>query len=481
MVSLFSMDISQWLIAHSLEIAGYLLAIILIPRILLERRHPGATIAWVLAIGLVPYLGVPLYFLIGGRRIKKISLTKDWGRRGEKPNPDLPTLEVLPADNQEIAQLLVRAGTFPPDQSNAITIIDDGIKAYDGLVNLLRGAQESIEVATFILGRDEVGRALVQILAQKAREGLEVRLLLDALGSLRARGRFVQPLLDAGGKVGIFLPLLPLRRRWSANLRNHRKMTVVDGDKAFLGGMNLAREYMGPRLYRNRWKDVSMMIAGPGARYVRNIFWQDWRYSTDEPIPPGVLCPVPQESSGDGSILQVVGDGPDVPERPLYSGVLAALNRARKSIWVVTPYFVPDDALSAALALAARMGCDVRLIMPEKSNHPLVDLAGHSFLVDLMHAGVRFFCYQPGMLHAKLIAIDERLAVVGSANMDIRSFQLNFEIATFLYDAQSVKEVLGVMNGVLKECMEIGMAEITRKTRLRRFSEDICRVFSPLF
>lgn len=481
MVFIDGMDISQWLIAHSLEIAGYLLAIILIPRILLERRHPGATIAWVLAIGLVPYLGVPLYFLIGGRRVRKISLTKEWGRGNNQPDPNPPALDALPAHNRRIAKLLLRAGTFPPDQNNTVTIFDDGVKAYEALVTLLKDAQDSIEIATFILGRDEVGRALVQILAQKAGEGLEVRLLLDALGSLRTRGRFVRPLLDAGGRVGIFLPLLPLRRRWSANLRNHRKLVVVDEDRAFLGGMNLAREYMGPRPYKNRWKDVSITIAGPGARYVRSIFWQDWMYSTGESIAPGVLCPVPQESSGDGSILQVVGDGPDVPERPLYSGILAALNRARERIWVVTPYFVPDDALSSALALAARMGCDVRLIMPEKSNHPLVDLAGRSFFVDLVHAGVRFFCYQPGMLHAKLIAIDQRLAVVGSANMDIRSFQLNFEIATFLYDSQSVKKVLAVMNGVLKECKEVGMAEIARKTRLRRFSEDICRVFSPLF
>ncbi len=475
------MDISQWIIAHSLEIVGYLLAIILIPRILLERRHPGATIAWVLAIGLVPYLGVPLYFLIGGRRVKKISLNKDWGRWDEKLDPDFATLDGLPADNRRIARLLLRAGTFPPDRNSVITIIDDGIKAYKALVNLLEGAQNSIEIATFILGRDEVGRALVDLLAQKAKEGLEVRLLLDALGSLRARGRFIQPLLDAGGQVGIFLPLLPLRRRWSANLRNHRKMTVVDGEKAFVGGMNLAREYMGPKPYRDRWKDVSMIIAGTGAQYVRSIFWQDWMYTTKEPIDPGVLCPVPRELKGDGSILQVVGDGPDVPERPLYSGVLAALNRARESIWVVTPYFVPDDALSAALELAARMGCDVRIIMPEKSNHPLVDLAGYSFLIDLMQAGVRFYRYQPGMLHAKLIAIDKRLAVVGSANMDIRSFQLNFEIATFIYDSKSVEEVVGVIASILDESRKLSMDEIARKSRMRRFSEDICRVFSPLF
>lgn len=475
------MNTSQWLVAHSLEILGYLLAIMLIPRILLERRHPGATIAWVLAVGLVPYLGVPLYFLIGGRRIKKISKKRDWDVRQEKAEQQPSAQDLLPETSRKIAHLLTRAGTFPPGQHNAVRIIDDGVDAYEALVDLLEHAESSIEIATFILGRDEVGRSLVELLARKARQGVEIRLLLDALGCFRTRGSFVDPVRDAGGRVGIFLPLLSIRRRWSANLRNHRKMTIVDGQKALVGGMNLAKEYMGPTPYRNRWKDVSLTITGTGAGYVRSIFWTDWSYSTNEPVHPESFGSLPARRNREESIVQVVGDGPDVPDRPLYSGVLAALNRARERIWVVTPYFVPDEALSAALELAARMGCDVRLVMPERSNHPLVDLAGSSFLVDLMPAGVRFYCYQPGMLHAKLIAIDDQLAVVGSANMDIRSFQLNFEIATFLYDPRNVEEVLAVMGSIMKESREVRMEEITRKSKFRKFSEDICRVFSPLF
>ena len=178
--------------------------------------------------------------------------------------------------------------------------------------------------------------------------------------------------------------------------------------------------------------------------------------------------------------MQVVGDGPDAAERPLYAGVLAALNRAEKSIWVVTPYFVPDDALSASLVLAARMGCHVHVVIPEKSNHPLVDLAGRSYISDLLRSGVRFYFYQPGMLHAKLFVIDRKIAVVGSANMDIRSFQLNFEIASFLYDEKSVEAVLRVVQHIMEETREVQLDELDRKGRLRTFSEDICRVFSPL-
>jgi len=475
------MNAAQWLFAHSLAITGYLLAILLIPRILLERRHPGATIAWVLAIGLVPFLGVPLYFLIGGRRIKKVSRKKDWSLPRENTDSAVPALDHLPVDSQKIACLMMQTSIFPPSLGNSIDIIDDGIEAYKTLFNMLESAKKSIEIATFILGHDEVGKTIIQLLAKKAEEGLEVRLLLDALGSMRTSGHFPDPLRNAGGKVGTFLPILPVRRRWSANLRNHRKLTVVDGYKAFVGGMNIAREYMGPRPYKKRWKDVSMVITGTGAGYIRSIFWQDWTFSTNESIAPDIVNQVPLSFQPDNSIIQVVGDGPDIPERPLYSGVLAALNRARKNIWVVTPYFVPDDALSESLALAARMGADVRLIMPEKSNHPLVDLAGHSYIDDLMQSGVHFYFYQPGMLHAKLISIDDTLAVVGSANMDIRSFQLNFEIANFLYDAKSVEKVASVIQSIIKKSRKVTFQEIAEKNKLRRFSEDICRVFSPLF
>ncbi len=478
------MSATQWLFAHSLEIIGYLLAILLIPRILLERRHPGATVAWVLVIGLVPFLGVPLYFLIGGRRIKKVSSQKDWRIPREDPSQATPILERLPENSRKIAHLMTRTSLFTPRGENAIRLIDDGTEAYAALFGMIEKSRHSVEVATFILGADEVGRSLVELLAQKAREGVQVRLLLDALGSMRTSGRFVDPIRNAGGKVGVFLPILPIRRRWSANLRNHRKLTVVDGQSALVGGMNLAREYMGPTPYKDRWKDVSMIITGSGAEDVRRIFWQDWKFSTHEVIDDAMAPhPLPPDArvAPRQSIVQVVGDGPDVPERPLYSGILAALNRSRERIWVVTPYFVPDDALSESLALAARMGCDVRIILPEKSNHPLVDLAGHSYLDDLIRAGVRFFFYQPGMLHAKLFSIDHEIAVVGSANMDIRSFHLNFEIASFLYDSDSISKVTSVIKRIMRHCREVSAGEMAKKGKLRAFSEDICRVFSPLF
>ena len=349
--------------------------------------------------------------------------------------------------------------------------------AYTKLVDLLENAREFIEISTFILGRDEVGRALVDLLAQKAKQGVVVRLLLDALGCLRTKGRFVLPLKEAGGQVGVFLPLLPLRRRWSANLRNHRKIAIVDGHQAIVGGMNLTREYLGPHPYPKRWKDVSVVIIGSGVEHLCTIFRQDWQYSTGERPKTGILRSDVSCQTPNGSILQVVGDGPDIPERPLYSGVLAALHQAREHIWVVTPYFVPDEPLSAALELASRLGCDVRLIMPERSNHPLVDLAGSSFLPDMMAAGVRVYRYQPGMLHAKLIAIDQQLAVVGSANMDMRSMYLNFEIAILAHDGQLTAASERWFETLMRAC-DAGAPAAPGP--LRRWGEDISWLISPL-
>ena len=475
------MGFSQWIIAHFFEIAGYLFALILIPRILLERHHPGATVAWLLAIGLIPYLGVPLYFLIGGKRIQKISREKDCGMMDKDCDHRSQQIAFLSPDIRKIAGLLMHTGYFQPSMDNKITIIDDGITTYTTLVGLLKNAEKSIEIATFILGRDDVGKALVSLLAQKARQGVKVRLLLDAYGCMRSHRRFVQPIRDAGGRVGVFLPMLPLRRRWSANLRNHRKLAIFDGCHALTGGMNLAKEYMGPTPFDKRWKDVCMVITGSGVEHLRAVFRQDWAFSTGETSVSSSTCPVNNPPLvRNGSLVQVVGDGPDITGRPLYSGVLAAINQAKESIRVVSPYFVPDEPLFAALELAAHMGCDVRIIVPEKSNHPLVDLASRSFLPDLMAAGVRFYYYQPGMLHAKLISIDRELAIVGSGNMDIRSFQLNFEIATFLYGTCDVRQVIEVIETLTRDSRQVTKEEVEIKNKFREFAEDICRVFSPL-
>lgn len=474
------MIIPHWIFAHFLEIVGYMLAIVLIPRILLERRHPGATLAWILAIGLLPYVGVPLYFLIGGKRIKRIVEKMERPPEKYRDSFSVSGDEITPSLNR-VSELMVRTGAYFPVAGNHCRVIDDGVEAYQVLTELIEEAEISIEIITFILGRDDVGRRLVTLLARKARQGVKVKLLLDALGCFLTKGRFVQPLRDAGGQVGIFLPLLMVRSRWAANLRNHRKMVIIDGCQAVVGGMNLAKNYLGPASYEKRWMDMVLLFRGVSVGHLRNVFRHDWAYATGEKF-KRVEPEYPSTYDHDfDSIVQVVADGPSYANRrPLYSGILAALHQAEKSIWVVSPYFVPDEPLSAALELAARMGLEVRIIMPERSNHPLVDLAGNSFLPDLIDAGVQLYRYQPGMIHAKLIVIDGRLAVVGTANMDIRSFQLNFELALFLYSAVDVRQVVSVVEKIVADSRLVSSEEIHQRGKVREFVEDICRIFSPV-
>jgi cardiolipin synthase len=474
------MIISHWIFAHFLEIVGYMLAIVLIPRILLERRHPGATLAWILAIGLLPYVGVPLYFLVGGKRIKRIVEKMDQPPEKYPDSFSASISEITPSLNR-VSELMVRTGAYFPVAGNHCQVIDDGVKAFRTLTELIEQAETSIEITTFILGRDDVGRRLVALLTRKARQGVKVKLLLDALGCFLTKGRFVQPLRDAGGQVGIFLPLLPVRSRWAANLRNHRKMMIIDGCQAMVGGMNLAKEYLGPVNYKKRWKDTALLIKGTAVGNLRNVFRHDWAYATGEKFKRVELDYPPDSHHEIDTIVQVVADGPSYANRrPLYSGILAALHQAEESIWVVSPYFVPDESLSAALELAARMGRDVRLIMPEHSNHPLVDLAGNSFLPDLLDAGVQLYRYQPGMIHAKLIVIDGRLAVVGTVNMDIRSFQLNFELALFLYSVADITQVVAVVEKIIADSRLVNSEEIHQRGKVKEFVEDICRIFSPV-
>ncbi len=474
------MIIPNWIFAHFFEIVGYMLAIVLIPRILLERRHPGATLAWILAIGLLPYVGVPLYFFIGGKRIQRIVEKMEQPPKKFPDSFSVSAGEITPSLNR-VSDLMVRTGAYFPVAGNHCRIIDDGVEAYQILTELIEQAEISIEITAFILGRDDVGRRLVALLVRKARQGVKVKLLLDALGCFLTKGRFVQPLRDAGGQVGIFLPLLPVRSRWAANLRNHRKMMIIDGCQAMAGGMNLAKNYLGPASYKKRWKDTALLLKGTAVAHLRNVFRHDWAYATGEKferVIPDCTLLVDHEVD---SIVQVVADGPEYANRrPLYSGVLAALHQAEESIWVVSPYFVPDEPLSAALELAARMGRDVRLIIPERSNHPLVDLAGNSFLPDLVDAGVQLYRYQPGMIHAKLIVIDGRLAVTGTVNMDIRSFQLNFELALFLYSAVDVRQIVSVVEKIVADSRLVSSEEIHQRGKVREFVEDICRVFSPV-
>ena len=474
------MGSTGWLIANLMAIIGFVCAIILVPRIIMERRQVGATLAWLLIICLVPYVGVPLFFLIGGHKVKRLQARKKNVRTARTGLAE-PVKERLNRRAWGLSSLMVGAGAFPPRRGNSMSVYADGMEAYDEIMKMADEAERRIDVCTYILGKDAVGRAIIDKLAERAADGVEVRLLVDGVGSFGTKGRFARPLREAGGKVGTFLPVIPVRRKASAHLRNHRKIVVVDGRSAFVGGMNLSSQFMGPRSDQPRWKDVSMRLDGPVARDLHEVFQADWEFTTGEVEAEDALDDFPEpDVQPEGSVVQIAPDGPDTTTKPIYSGVMAAVAQAEERIWVATPFYVPDESLARLLALAARMGRDVRLIVPEKSNMRLADLAGRSYLDGLMEAGAQVFLYRKGLLHAKLLVVDDVLAGVGSFNVDMRSFYLNFEIGAFLYSPESIAQIADTIFDIQKESELVKLEEFTSRGRTVRFAEDLCRLFSPL-
>jgi cardiolipin synthase len=267
---------------------------------------------------------------------------------------------------------------------------------------------------------------------------------------------------------------LPLHRRWKANLRNHRKLAIFDGEVALAGGMNLARRYMGTGRSDARWVDTLVRLEGPAVRDLAAIFADDWEFATGESLED--LSDAERESRGD-QVLQVVPSGPDVPHDALLDAVVAAVYKARRRLWVVTPYFVPDDGLMRALLLQARLGSDVRVILPRRSDHFAADLARARFVRRLREAGARFFVHRQRMIHAKHLLVDDALAVAGSANLDMRSLYLNYELALFGYDPHTVQTTERWMEALLGECEEYAPDE---PGVVRRIAEDLCWLAAPL-
>lgn len=464
-------------VPHLLTVSGFLLALFLIARLLTEKRQPTNTVAWLLVIVLIPYIGVPLYLLLGGRKLQRLVARKS------RLVPSLQGSDAIDVESQvsPTAQTINAAGASPPLGGNSIRLITTGELAFTELEAQIRAAKHSIHITTFILGRDDTGRRIVQLLAQRAREGIKVRLLLDAVGCMFSSRGFVQPLRDAGGEVQRFMSVLPLVSRHSANLRNHRKIAVFDQHTAIIGGHNLAAEYMGPIHSRKRWRDFGAVISGPAAAVLNEVFLADWSFASGKSGSDLHRENLAEASRFEGtSVAQVVASGPDVAGDPLYEGIVSMIQEAHKSITIVTPYFIPDEVLWRSLIVKARAGTSVTLILPARSNHPVTDYARRHYVRELSRAGAAVMLVGPTMMHCKAMIIDDRVGLLGSANFDLRSLFVNFEIGVFVYSRTDVLAMKLWAESLLTHASRY-KPERSRKFRiLGNVVEDLSRLLAPL-
>jgi cardiolipin synthase A/B len=437
--------LTTYLEAHVLTIAAAVAWLVMLARISGSGRTSQSTLAWLLGFAFVPLVSIPLYLALGSRKFP---------RRAKGPKLDVP----------------------PPRPGHTFELLTSGESAYTRLLGLIRSAKRTIDLTMFIVGEDATGRALVDALVESAMQGVEVRVVLDAVGCARSFRRVTRALAAGGGEVRAFMPLRHSPVRGRTNLRSHRKIAIIDGECVFAGGMNLANEYMGPAPAppgSPRWRDLAAVVAGPSVADAMALFESDWAFCGGSKRSPQPGVPSGGENRRGDAVAQFVPSGPDMLTDTMYDLLLTWIYNAHERIAIVTPYYVPDDALQHALVLAARRGVKTELLVPSRSNHRVADIARRKLLRELSANRVDVHYYGRGMVHAKAVVVDDACAYVGSPNFDMRSLFLNYEDAICVYSPGAIAEVRAFVDGLIAEC---GPAP---RIRERRIVEQIALLLAP--
>lgn len=465
-------------------VINVILSIIFIAWIISVKKDPMSAWAWCLTVLLLPYFGAFLFLMLGYQHVDRPLRRKRRHRASYRVQiegkPDIEAGEPPQLEGVWLgmARLANRLDASSPSNGNHVELYSEGQPAYDGKFAAIAEAKHHIHLEYFIIQPDECGRQFFEVLAEKARQGVEVRVLYDAMGSYRLSNKMIGPLVKAGAKCRAFLPLNILRRRIQVNLRNHRKILIVDGKIAFTGGLNLGEEYLCKSRYFGYWRDTHMRIQGPAVADLQHIFAEDWHFATNELIHGAPYFPR-LDQCGD-HLVQVVHSGPDQQVKSIREIYFAAIMRARKRLWVSSPYFVPDSGLLGALCLAARLGVDVRFLGLSKPDKWLPYLAGRYYWNDALEAGVRVFQYRKGMMHSKVMLVDDAWASVGTANLDNRSLYLNFEVNCLFYDAGLVAKLAADFERDLENSSELMKEEYDRRPFVLKLAENFARLLSPV-
>ena len=457
--------------------------------IILDNRNPSSTVAWLMALIFLPVVGIFLYLYIGqNHRKKKTFIAKrkqdydiihnllahqihftDYGGFLKKNFPDT---------RGKVAPLLLRNSEAPITVNNKGKVLINGYETFKEMLRAIDGAHHHIHMEYFIIKDSEIGRKFQRALIKKAREGIEVRLIYDAVGCWRLRDKFLAPLREAGVEIEAFLPVTLPFFGSRLNYRNHRKVLVVDGKIGFVGGLNIGDEYLGKNKKLGFWRDTHLKLQGEAVYLLQAIFLKDWYFVRREEI--GGEGYFPRQGYCGHQMVQIASSGPDSLWESIHQGYFAAITSARKNVYITSPYLVPDESILVALKTTALRGVDVRILLPSKPDHRTVFWASKSHFMELMEAGVRIYQYQKGFVHSKVLLVDDNFASVGTANLDIRSFTLNFEVNAFLYGKELVGDLRRNFHLDLKESQEVLIDEYRKRPVYHRFLESITRILSPI-
>jgi len=473
-------EVTGWL-----SLVYFILVILTLLSILSLKKESVPAVAWCLTVIFIPGIGLVFFWLLGYQSVYRPLKRKQRHARAFKKRADATGDFTTPASSaprnewEDLSMLARQLGAAPMIPGNRVEFYHAGLPAYEAMLKAIREAKHHIHIEFFIFRGDESGRRFLDAMVERARAGVQVRFLYDAVGSLGLKSSALRELKEAKGQVVPFLPfLMPMRRRLRLNLRNHRKILVVDGRLGFTGGVNIGEEYVGNHHFFGPWRDTHLRLEGPAVRWMQRVFEEDWHFAANEVLEGPdyfpALAPV-------GNVpVQIAWSGPDQDIKTIREVLFAAIMKAKQRVWLASPYFVPDAGLLDSLCLAARSGRDVRVLLPFRPDKWIPWLAARYYWNDVLTAGVKIYQYTKGFMHAKVLIIDDCWASVGSANFDNRSLFLNFEMNCLFESKSVVNELEEEFLLDLANSIRVSPSEFEKRPFVGKLAENTCRLLSPI-
>ncbi|GGO06148.1 major cardiolipin synthase ClsA [Saccharibacillus kuerlensis] len=457
--------------------------------VFLERRDIGVTWAWLMVLFFLPIVGFILYLFFGqnlsrGKRYQfkeqeKILLPGVSAQRQKLLDGELEFNDPRTSRYRELLHMNMVGDFSLYSQDNEVTVYSDGKEKFEALLADIEQAEKYIHVQYYIWQNDRLGRRMIDALTEKAKQGVEVRVLYDAWGSKKIGRRFLRDFREAGGLAAPFFPSRIPFINFKMNYRNHRKLVIIDGGCGYIGGFNVGDEYLGEVKRFGYWRDTHLRIEGTALIQMHSIFLHDWSLSVRQTMPENLFLTVERPFTGNVG-AQIVSSGPDQSKETIKLSYIKMMDEARETIMIQTPYFIPDESMMTALKMAILSGVEVHLMIPKVPDHKMVYWASYSYLGELLDLGVNCYLYEKGFLHAKTIVVDGRLASVGTANMDIRSYKLNFEVNAIIYDSVKAGELEALFRKDMDDSEVLTLEKYKTRPLLRKALESFTRLLSPI-
>ncbi|NGP46260.1 cardiolipin synthase [Bacillaceae bacterium SIJ1] len=489
LIASFFLGISDWVDDRerfiSWLIYGFIIASICFA-ILLEGRNPYKTLLWIYTMIFFPIAGYALYLMTGqlevkGHLFRQKRQDNRWYFDRLHNNKPRDTWQGLGETEKTISTFIQQTTKNDMSFYTNADILTNGEEKFPDLITNLKTAKHFIHLEYYIFRSDHIGTTIIDILCDKAEQGVDVRVIYDGIGSIQLKRKAIQRMKQSGVNIYAFLPLSEGLKTQKVNFRNHRKIVIIDGQTGYIGGLNIGDEYIGRSREFNFWRDTHVKIKGEAIQHLHTIFLMDWQYVSGEklPIKQFISNEALLQESADGGV-HIVSSGPDSEQGTMADIYFTMVTEARQSVWIATPYFIPNKAMRTALSTAASRGVDVRLMVPEKNDGFFTRYGTQSYFAELLSKGVDIYTYHKGFLHEKVIIVDENVASIGTANVDLRSFNLNFEANVFLFQSKAVATLVNDYQSDLNDCRQVISSEWKNRPFSMRVKESFSRLFSPV-